>query len=127
MNRAISEIESRLERLQSAFGNKHNDVTVRQLRAFLMIAKASIENEPLTTEDIRRLLNLSSQAAHKMVSQFVDTGFITKHVDLNDGRAKSLVLTDAGMKLAHFIRGGPEGATAFSEALSLRKIAGTGG
>lgn len=71
-----------------------------------MIAKASIEGDPLNTEDLRRFLNLSSQTAHNTIAQFVENGFIERVTAPLDARAKHLQLTAAGKSIAEFLVGG---------------------
>lgn len=102
--RKLAALESTLERIQRAL-NKTSDLTTRQIRAFLMVAKASLEGDPLTTEDLRRYLNLSSQTAHNTVTYFVDHGFIKREIATFDGRAKHLHLTDSGRTIAEFLIG----------------------
>lgn len=104
--RKLAALESTLERVQRALSSA--DLTTRQVRAFLMLAKASIEGDPLTTEDLRRYLNLSSQTAHKTITYFVEHGFITRETATFDGRAKHLQLTDAGRSIADFLVGDPD-------------------
>lgn len=102
----LSELESAIERVQRALSTQQScDLSSRQLRAFLMIAKASIEEDPLTTEDLRRYLNLSSQTAHNTVTYFVHHGFVKREVATFDGRAKHLHLTAAGKTIAMFLMG----------------------
>lgn len=99
MNR-LAALESALEQVQLALTKPNSDLTTRQIRAFLMLAKASLEGDPLTTEDLRRFLNLSSQTAHKTVSYFVELGLVERQRVWFDQRAKHLALTQAGRAVA---------------------------
>lgn len=97
----LTSLDCVLEQLQRALGvTPSADLSTRQVRAFLMICKASIEGDPLTTEDLRRLLNLASQTAHNTVTYFVDRELITRDIATFDGRAKHLQLTDKGRNIA---------------------------
>jgi DNA-binding MarR family transcriptional regulator len=80
-----------------------------------MLAKASMEGDPLTTEDLRRYLNLSSQTAHNTVTYFVEHGFITRETATFDGRAKHLQLTNAGRSIADLLIGEPDEKTTIAE------------
>lgn len=103
MMRLLSALDRTLERAQKALTRRTADMNTRQLRAFLMLAKASMEGEPFTTEDLRKYLNLSSSLAHKTVTYFVDNGFVEKQVTALDGRAKALHLTRAGAAIAEVL------------------------
>jgi DNA-binding MarR family transcriptional regulator len=96
--RRLAAIDRTLERLQRAFNDDGIDIT--QVRAFLMLAKASIEGDPLTTEDLRRLLNVSSSYAHRTVTQFAQRGLVERKPAIYDCRAKLLQLTSEGRAVA---------------------------
>lgn len=114
--RRLASLERALEQLQQAL-NVKTDLSTKQVRAFLMISKASIEGDPLTTEDLRRFLNLSSQTAHNTICLFVAQDLVVRQAAVFDGRAKHLQLTDAGRSVAHRMACAAQPPiTAFAEA-----------
>jgi DNA-binding MarR family transcriptional regulator len=94
----LSKLECKLERISLALHDP--GISVREVRAFLIIAKACREDEPLTTEDVRRLLGMSSQTAHTMIQNFVDSRLIERRNCTSDGRARLLILTEMGVDIA---------------------------
>ena len=72
---------------------------VQRARAFLHIGKASIEGDPLTTQDLVRFLGMTEKCALYAVAHFVERGYVSKVRCETDARAKHLVLTDAGLAL----------------------------
>jgi len=49
--------------------------------------------------DLAKLLGISRQACNQAIKPIEEAGYITREADLNDGRAKTVVLTPAGLKL----------------------------
>lgn len=83
------------ERIRASIGASH-DLTTRQAQAFCMIGKASLEGEPLTAQDLIRLLGLASQSAHNTIRHFVRAGYVMQRRSDSDARVKHLVLTEQG-------------------------------
>lgn len=90
---ALVQLERDFDRIQQSI-TVTNDL--RQVRAFAMIAKHSIEGDPLTAQDLCHYLGFASQTAHNMVKHFVAEGLLTQQRDDHDARAKHLMLTDEG-------------------------------
>ena len=91
---ALARLDEDVERIQRSL-RATNDM--RAARAFLLLGKASLENEPLTTQDLARLLGLAAQTAHNTVQQFVEEGLVIKRRYDHDARVKHLVLTEKGL------------------------------
>lgn len=91
---ALARLDEDVERIQRSLRATHD---MRAARAFLLLGKASLENEPLTTQDLARLLDLAAQTAHNTVQQFVAEGLVVKRRYDLDARVKHLVLTEKGV------------------------------
>lgn len=91
----LARIEQDFERILTALGKGH-DLTTKQVRAFAMIGKASLEGDPFTAQDLKRHLGLASQTASNTVARFVELGYLTQKRCDHDARIKHLVLTEAG-------------------------------
>jgi DNA-binding MarR family transcriptional regulator len=93
--KSLARLDADFERILRALHASH-DLTTRQVRALLMIGKASSEGEPLTCNDLKRYLGLASQTASNTVHRFVELGYLRQERCESDARVKHLVLTDEG-------------------------------
>lgn len=111
----LSSLEYVIDRMTKILCGGHT-TDVRQLRAFLMIAKASNDDEPLNQEDLITLLLMSRQAACDTVQRFVRCGVVAREVSTTDRRVKLLVLTDQGreiaQKISNYLERKPNGQSA---------------
>lgn len=64
-------------------------------RAFLAMSAG-----PLRVSDLARSLDVSRQAAHKLLDGLERDGFVERRPDEHDGRAQVVVFTDRGRELA---------------------------
>lgn len=93
--KSLARIEQDFERILKSLGAGH-DLTTRQVRALLMIGKASVEGDPLTAQDLRRYLGFASQTVSNTVHRFVELGYLEQRRSEHDARVKHLVLTPQG-------------------------------
>ena len=93
---ALARLDQDVERIQRSLRATHD---MRAARAFLLLGKASIEGEPLTTQDLARLLDLAAQTAHNTVRGFVAEGIVAKLRYAQDARVWHLVLTEKGLNV----------------------------
>lgn len=64
-------------------------------RAFLVLSRGSV-----LVSDLARALDVSRQAAHKLLDSLQADGLIDRHTDAHDRRAQRVQLTDTGRALA---------------------------
>jgi DNA-binding MarR family transcriptional regulator len=96
----LAKLEFYIERISTKLGGRRADLSARQMRAFLIIAKASMDDEPINQEDLVHILGMPRQTASDTVRRFIELGLITREVCPTDRRTKCLVLTEHGQKFA---------------------------
>lgn len=94
---ALSRMERDFERILRSLRTRR-DLTTKQLRALCIVGKASIEGDPLATQDLCRLLGLPVQTAHNTIQRFIELGYLEQRRADDDARVKHLVLTEEGIE-----------------------------